>query len=273
MTSAGRPRLRPTVSLMGVELDNVSEDEVIEHVFSSLPAGRGGWAASLNVDILRQTVADPALRQLMAGADLVLADGMPMLWAGRVQGTPVRARVPTSEAIYSLSAQAARQGVGVFFLGGNPGTAEATAAAMAAQYPGLSTAHACPPLGFDQDPAAMDDLAAALEKNGAGIVFCAFGCPKQERVMSTLRPRLPGVWFFAAGGTFSMIAGDAPQAPVWMRKAGLEWAHRLRLEPRRLFVRYVVHDVPFCLRLMAASGRARRGARTARRERGQQRAE
>ena len=57
-----------------------------------------------------------------------------------------------------------------------------------------------------------------------------------------------------------MIAGEAPQAPAWMRKAGLEWAHRLRLEPRRLFVRYVVHDVPFCLRLMAASGRARRGA-------------
>jgi N-acetylglucosaminyldiphosphoundecaprenol N-acetyl-beta-D-mannosaminyltransferase len=256
---------------MGVELDNVSEDEVLEHVFSSLPAGRGGWAASLNVDILRQTVADPTLRRLMAGADLVLADGMPMLWAGRLQGTPVRARVPTSEAIYSLSARAARQGVGVFFLGGNPGTAEATAAVMAGQYPGLATAHACPPLGFDQDPAAMDDLAATLGNSQAGIVFCAFGCPKQERLMDALRHRLPDKWFFAAGGTFSMIAGEAPKAPAWMRKVGLEWVHRLRLEPRRLFVRYVVHDVPFCLRLMAASARARRGARTAGRELGGER--
>jgi N-acetylglucosaminyldiphosphoundecaprenol N-acetyl-beta-D-mannosaminyltransferase len=245
---------------MGVELDNVTEDEVLEHVFSSLPAGRGGWAASLNVDILRQTVADPTLRRLMAGADLVLADGMPMLWAGRLQGTPVQARVPTSEAIYSLSARAARQGVGVFFLGGNPGTAEATAAVMAARYPGLATAHACPPPGFEKAPAAMDDLTATLEKSKSGVVFCAFGCPKQERLMDALRDRFPHKWFFAAGGTFSMIAGEAPKAPEWMRKLGLEWVHRLRLEPRRLFVRYIVHDVPFCLRLMAASARARRGS-------------
>lgn len=250
--------MRPTVSLMGVELDNVSEDEMLDHVFSSLSAEHGGWAASLNVDILRQTVASPELRRLMAGADLVLADGMPMLWAGRLQGTPVTARVPTSEAIYSLSALAARRGTGVFFLGGNPGTAEATAAIMAARYPGLATAHACPPMGFEKAPAAMQDVVATLEQSKAGIVFCAFGCPKQERVMDGLRDRFPDKWFFAAGGTFSMIAGEAPKAPAWMRKAGLEWVHRLRLEPRRLFVRYVVHDVPFCLRLMASSAATRR---------------
>jgi N-acetylglucosaminyldiphosphoundecaprenol N-acetyl-beta-D-mannosaminyltransferase len=264
MASAGRPQLRPTVSLMGVELDNVSEDEMLDHVFSSLSAGHGGWAASLNVDILRQTVAIPELRRLMAGADLVLADGMPMLWAGRLQGTPVTARVPTSEAIYSLSERAARRGTGVFFLGGNPGTAEATAAKMAARYAGLVTAHACPPMGFEKDPAAMGDLVATLENSNAGIVFCALGCPKQERLMDSLRTTFPEKWFFAAGGTFSMIAGEAPKAPAWMRKAGLEWAHRLRLEPRRLFVRYVVHDVPFCLRLMASSAAARRGGAGAR---------
>jgi N-acetylglucosaminyldiphosphoundecaprenol N-acetyl-beta-D-mannosaminyltransferase len=233
---------------------------MLGHVFSSLSDGRGGWAASLNVDILRQTVSDPGLRRLMAGADLVLADGMPMLWAGRLQGTPVHARVPTSEAIYSLSAQAALRGTGVFFLGGNPGTAEATAALMTAKYPGLATAYACPPMGFEKDPAAMDELTTTLEKSKSGIVFCAFGCPKQERLMDGLRDLFPDKWFFAAGGTFSMIAGEAPQAPAWMRRAGLEWVHRLRLEPRRLFVRYVVRDAPFCLRLMAASAGARRRA-------------
>jgi N-acetylglucosaminyldiphosphoundecaprenol N-acetyl-beta-D-mannosaminyltransferase len=199
----------------------------------------------------------------MAGADLVLADGMPMLWAGRVQGTPVHARVPTSEAIYALSAMAASRGVGVFFLGGNPGTAEATAAVMMARYPGLVTAHACPPLGFEKDAVTMDELMATLEKSRSGIVFCAFGCPKQEHLMDRLRHRFPDMWFFAAGGTFSMVAGEAPQAPAWTRRLGLEWAHRLRLEPRRLFVRYIVHDVPFCLRLLAASAQARRRGGTA----------
>jgi len=242
---------------MGVELDNVTEDEMLEHVASSLSAGTGGWAASLNVDILRQTVADPDLRRIMAGADLVLADGMPMLWAGRLQGTPVRARVPTSEAIYSLSALAARRGVGVFFLGGNPGTAQTTAGVMTAKYPGLVASHSCPAMGFEKDPTGMADLVSAIEQSRSGIVFCAFGCPKQERLMDKLRDRFPDKWFIAAGGTFSMIAGEAPKAPEWMTKTGLEWLHRLRLEPRRLFVRYIVHDVPFCLRLMAASARAR----------------
>jgi N-acetylglucosaminyldiphosphoundecaprenol N-acetyl-beta-D-mannosaminyltransferase len=81
--------------------------------------------------------------------------------------------------------------------------------------------------------------------------------------MDKLRDRFPEKWFFAAGGTFSMIAGEAPQAPAWMRKVGLEWAHRLRLEPRRLFVRYIVHDLPFCLRLMATSAAARHRGREA----------
>jgi N-acetylglucosaminyldiphosphoundecaprenol N-acetyl-beta-D-mannosaminyltransferase len=248
---------------MGVELDDVTEDEMLAHVFESLSAGRGGWAASLNVDILRQTVAGPALRRLMAGADLVLADGMPMLWAGSLQGTPVRARVPTSEVIYSLSEMAARRGVGVFFLGGNLGTAAAAAAAMVVRYPGLAVSHDCPPMGFEADGDAMAAVVAALEESRSGIVFCAFGCPKQEGLMDKLRDRFPEKWFFAAGGTFSMIAGEAPQAPAWMRKVGLEWAHRLRLEPRRLFVRYIVHDLPFCLRLMATSAAARHRGREA----------
>jgi N-acetylglucosaminyldiphosphoundecaprenol N-acetyl-beta-D-mannosaminyltransferase len=243
---------------MGVEVDNVTEDEMLEHVFSSLSAGKGGWAAGLNVDVLRQTVADPALRRLLAGADLVLADGMPILWAGRLQGTPVQARIPPSEAIYALSAMAASRGVGAFFLGGNPGTAQATAAVMAARYPGLATAYACPPVGFETGTATMAGVTTALEESKCGIVFCAFGYPKQERLMDKLRDRFPDKWFIAQGGTFSMVAGEAPKAPEWMGKVGLEWLHRLRLEPRRLFVRYIVHDIPFFLRLMAASARARR---------------
>src|SRR5262249_757978 len=94
---------------------------------------------------------------------------------------------------------------------------------------------------------------AALDGAGPGIVFCGFGFPKQEHLMEVLSARYPATWFIGSGGTFSMIAGDTPKAPPWMRKNGLEWVHRLRLEPRRLFERYIVHDIPFAVRLLATS--------------------
>ena len=75
--------------------------------------------------------------------------------------------------------------------------------------------------------------------------------------MDVLSRRFPAIWFITAGGTFSMIAGDTPKAPAWMSKNGLEWLHRLRLEPKRLFERYIVHDLPFTVRLFLSSARVR----------------
>ena len=75
--------------------------------------------------------------------------------------------------------------------------------------------------------------------------------------MNVLSERFPTTWFVGSGGTFSMLAGDTPKAPTWMRNNGLEWLHRLRLEPRRLFERYIVHDLPFACRMLAVSAIAR----------------
>jgi N-acetylglucosaminyldiphosphoundecaprenol N-acetyl-beta-D-mannosaminyltransferase len=103
----------------------------------------------------------------------------------------------------------------------------------------------------------MTDIYQAIEVAGPRIVFCALGTPKAERLMEVLRHRFPAIWFITAGGTFSMIAGDTPKAPVWMSKNGLEWLHRLRLEPHRLFERYIVHDLPFTVRLFSTAAMAR----------------
>ena len=246
-----------TISLMGVRLDNLSQREMVDHIVSGASRGAGGWIVTLNVDILRQTVADSSLRRLTGGADLIVADGMPLLWAARLQRTPLKERVPGSEAVWPLSAAAAASGVGVFLLGGPPGVAGRAATELAGKCPGLVVGHLCPPFGFEQMDAAMAEIYDALASGRPGIVFCGFGFPKQERLCQLLSDRFPSMWFIGSGGTFSMVAGDTPKAPVWMRKSGLEWLHRLRLEPRRLFERYIVHDVPFALRLLGCSARAR----------------
>jgi N-acetylglucosaminyldiphosphoundecaprenol N-acetyl-beta-D-mannosaminyltransferase len=248
---------RAQITLMSVRLDNLSEEEAAEHVVSAAQRGEGGRLVNPNVDVLRQVVSDGSLRPLLQSADLVLPDGMPLLWAARLQGSPLKERVPVSEAINTLCVKASERDVGVFLLGGSPGTAERAAEVLKERCPQLSVDYLCPPFGFERDDVEMARIFEALQRARPGIVFCAFGFPKQERLMNALSERFPAAWFVGSGGTFSMIAGDTPKAPTWMRNIGLEWAHRLRLEPRRLFERYIVHDLPFACRMLASSAAAR----------------
>jgi exopolysaccharide biosynthesis WecB/TagA/CpsF family protein len=245
-----------------VVLDGLEGQAVVRHIVSSAANGVGGRMANVNVDTLRQALASPRLRQQINECDLVLADGVPIVWTTRLQGTPVPERVSASEMIWPMCEEAARSDVGVFLLGGAPGAAARSAARLGERFPGLQIDHLCPPLGFERSASEMAAITWALSARRPGIVFCAFGAPKQEHVMSLLAGRFPSTWFVACGGTFEMVCGDLPQAPRWMRKSALEWAHRLRLEPRRLFQRYVVRDIPFAAKLFAVTALASLGAPT-----------
>ncbi|MGH9306026.1 MAG: WecB/TagA/CpsF family glycosyltransferase [Acidimicrobiales bacterium] len=248
----------PSVDLFGVRLDNVTEDDVIDRIISSSIRGQGGWVVTPNVDFLRQIVADPVLAELVGGADLAIPDGMPLVWASRLQGTPLGSRVPASQLIYPLCRRAAARGLSIFLLGGEPGAAEAAGAVLTKEAPTLRIVGSySPPLGFERDPAAIAAIIEQLAERAPEIVFCAFGFPKQERLITAIRGHLPGAWFLGVGGTFTIISGQTPHAPEWMGNAGLEWLHRLRLEPRRLFRRYVIQDAPFTLRLLVVSARRR----------------
>jgi N-acetylglucosaminyldiphosphoundecaprenol N-acetyl-beta-D-mannosaminyltransferase len=176
------------------------------------------------------------------------------VWASRVQKTPLRGRVAFSEMIYPLARAASEKGRRMFLLGGEPGIAERAAESLRSHAPGIVFvgSHA-PPFGFEDNPDEMARVIGALERAAPDIVVCSFGCPKQERLMAKLAPRFSSAWFIGAGGTLTIVSGETPHAPEWMRRTGIEWVHRLRLEPRRLFKRYVVHDIPFACRLFAVS--------------------
>jgi N-acetylglucosaminyldiphosphoundecaprenol N-acetyl-beta-D-mannosaminyltransferase len=93
------------------------------------------------------------------------------------------------------------------------------------------------------------------------MVYVGLGFPKQEWVISRLRPLLPSCWFLGCGAAINFVAGDRRRAPQWMQRSGLEWVHRLAGEPRRLGPRYLRHDAPYGLRLLATAGitRVRKG--------------
>lgn len=244
----------PSVEIMGVRVHDVDLPFVVDHVRGALAEGRGGWVVTPNVDILRQLVADPALARLAEGADLSLPDGMPLVWASRLQGTPLRCRVAGSELFEPLCRAAAGDGHRVFLVGGEPGVAGRAAATLQRLTPGLVVSGIeAPPPGFERDPVEMTRLLRRLRHAQPDIVFCGLGFPKQERLMAVLTRALPTAWLIGCGGTFAMASGDVPAAPTWMRRHGLEWLHRLRLEPERLARRYLVDDLPFAVRLLASS--------------------
>ena len=246
------------VDLMGVAVNNLTGLDVVERILHDLEHGVGGWVATPNVDILRQAAADPSLAELVARADLVIPDGMPLVWASRLQGTPLQERVAGSELVFPLCEAAAERGMGIFLLGGAPGVAEQAARTFLAAAPDLRiVGTSAPPMGFEEDPEEMATLLADLDDARPDIVLCCLGFPKQERVMASLSPHFPRTWFLGAGGTLTIASGITPPAPHWMRRNGLEWLHRLGLEPRRLSRRYLVDDIPFALRLLGSCGAAR----------------
>jgi N-acetylglucosaminyldiphosphoundecaprenol N-acetyl-beta-D-mannosaminyltransferase len=250
---------------MGLAVDRVSEEATIRRTVEELEAGRGGWICTANLDILRQVVKKPPLRKLVDEADLVVADGMPIVWASRLQGRAVPERVAGSSLMTTLPPAAAEAGASIFLLGGNPGMADLAAERLVAASPSLEVSGThCPPFGYERSPAALAAIEAAVTAAQPDIVFVALPFPKQEELIARLRPLLPQAWFIGVGVSFSFLAGEVQRAPRWLQRIGLEWAHRLTQEPGRLARRYLVDGIPFGVRLLAdAAARRIRVGRTA----------
>lgn len=242
------------IDLCGVNIHALTERQCIAQIMRRSTAGRGGVVVTPNLDHIRRCNQDTEFARLVSRADLVVADGMPLIWASRLQCTPLPGRVAGSDLLSSLSASAARMGKTLFLLGGDPGTADSVAGILRNRYPDLKIVGTyCPPMGFQDDTERMRELTRAVVSAKPDIVFVALGSPKQERLIERLRDRLPGTWWLGVGISFSFLAGNVRRAPHWMRTMGMEWVHRLVQEPARLFKRYLMQGIPFAVRLLGTS--------------------
>lgn len=242
----------------------LTEADVCDHVSRAWSRNTGGSIVTANVDIVRAASRDPELAALVAEAELVVADGMPVVWASRLAGRPVPGRVTGASLLLSLSERAARDGRSVFLLGGEPGVPEAAGRVLAERYPGLRVAGAyAPPFGFDATPAGMRETVEKVAAAAPDLVLVGLGFPKQERTIAALRPHLPHAWYIGCGAAIPMAAGQFRRAPEGLQRVGGEWLFRLLLEPRRLARRYLREDAPFAFRLLAGAllDRLRAGGR------------
>lgn len=239
-------------------LDAVTEREVVDRVREAWAAGLGGSVIPVNVDVARTVNHQPDLAELLAAGSLVVADGMPLLWAARAGGQVLPERVTGSSLLFSLSAAAAADGRSVFLLGGAEGVPEKAAGALSARFPDLRVAGAeSPPFGFDQSREGVQRTIAAVTAAAPDLVFVGLGFPRQERLIEQLRQARPSAWYLACGGGIPMAAGITRRASPLVQRLGLEWAHRLVIEPRRLARRYLRDDLPFAIGLLARAAMRR----------------
>ena len=242
------------IVLRGVPIDVLTEHGCVEHLISESSAGRGGWVITPNLDHLRRADTDDEFRTMLQEADVVVADGMPLIWASRLQGTPLPERVAGSSLVWSLAEAASKARRSLYLLGGDEGVAEQAAEMLGNRYPDLKIVGTdCPEVGFDKDPERIEKVLKKVLDAGPDIVYVGLGSPKQERLIRRARVGLPHVWWLGVGISLSFIAGDVRRAPRWVQKLGLEWVHRLLQEPGRLAKRYLIHGLPFALRLLTGA--------------------
>ncbi|GAA0849388.1 hypothetical protein GCM10009525_72210 [Streptosporangium amethystogenes subsp. fukuiense] len=251
---AGFTRIR----VGAVEVMAVSEAELLDHVAAEWRRGRGGAIVTANVDIVRAATRDPDLADLVARSEIVVADGMPVVWAAGLAGPALPCRVTGAALVHSLAGRAARENRSVYLLGGEPGVPEAAARALAGRCPGLRVAGTCsPPFGFDSSPEGVREVVAGVVAAAPDLVLAGLGFPRQERVIAALRAELPGAWYLGCGAGIPMAAGRFRRAPGPVQRVGAEWLYRLALEPRRLARRYLRDDAPFAVALLAGALRTR----------------
>lgn len=229
----------------------LSEADVADRVAAAWARGEGGSIVTANVDIVRKAGGDPALAALVAEAELVVADGMPVVWAARLSGLGMPERVTGASLVWSLSERAAAEGRSVFLLGGEPGIAERAGQVLAGRYPGLRVAGShSPPFGFDATAEGMRETVDKVAAAAPDLVLVGLGFPKQERTIAALRSRLPRAWYLGCGAGIPMAAGQFRRAPDGLQRIGGEWLHRLWLEPGRLARRYLWEDAPFAVKVL-----------------------
>lgn len=231
------------VTLFGCNIDNVSMEETLERVEDFVRAGRPHQHVVVNVDKLVKASRDEDLRRIINACDLVNVDGMPVVWASRLLGKPLKERVAGIDLFEALMRRAADKGWRVFLLGARPDVVREVAAIYARRYPALVLAGVRD--GYWQGKDAEAGVVRQVRDSRADLLFVAISSPRKEQFLGLYQAEMRIPFAMGVGGSFDVAIGRVKRAPAWMQKAGLEWFFRFLQEPRRMFRRYFIDDMAF----------------------------
>lgn len=208
----------------------------LDDILRRARSGDGAWLLTLNTEMLARSVREPDYHRLMSMADVITADGMPVVWASRCKGggAAIAGRTTGVDLVRSFMQSDELPFFAV--IGGH-------SPMVTIQRYGPHAAMACKYVfdsKVDLSNAQLSVFCEELRHRQVKVVFIALGVPKQDQLAHLLRERLPQLILIGIGGSFEILGPQGGRAPVWMQRAGLEWLFRLIREPARLWRRYLI---------------------------------
>ena len=218
------------IDILGVGFDNLTMTEAVARGCELLAGEGAHYVVTPNPEIVETCRADAEAMAAVNGADLVLPDGIGVIYGAKLLGTPLKSRVPGIEFGTAMLAHCAETGKKVFLFGAKPGVAEQAAKNLCEKLPGLQIAGTHD--GYFTD-AESDVIAAEIRTSGADMALVCLGAPKQELFMKDHLDALHVKLMIGLGGSLDSFAGTVKRAPKWMIRCNLEWLYRLIKEPKR----------------------------------------
>ncbi len=217
------------VDVLGVNFDTLTMSTARDNGEKLLGQKNGSYVVTPNPEIVFAARKDGNYARALAWADLVLADGIGIVYAARILGRPSLEKIPGIEFGRQMLSRCAETGLAVYLLGGKPGVAQRAAANLEAEYPGLKICGTHDGYFGPEEP-----VAELITASGADMVFVCLGFPKQEFWMAENSKKTGASLHIGLGGSLDVFAGDVKRAPRSWQKLGLEWLYRLICEPRRI---------------------------------------
>lgn len=240
-----------SATILATRIDALAMDDVLPRALALIKNGLPAQIITANVDQIVGNRRRPELRAIYRDAAVTLPDGVPLLWGARFLGTPLPGRVNGTDLMERLCSLAAREGFPVFLMGGPEGCAAAAARRLQQRFPSLKVAGShCPPPGFEKRPAENEEILALLREKKPSLLFVSLGYPKGVTWIARHLASSGIPLAIEVGSSFQYLAGWMKRAPRWMQRRGLEWLWRLVHEPRRLWKRYFIRDLPFFYHLL-----------------------
>ena len=230
------------IQLMGCSIDNLTMEETLQAVAGFIASGRPHQHVVVNVDKIVKAQKDEELRRIINECALINADGMPVVWASRWLGKPLKERVAGVDLFEALMRRAAETGWRIYLLGAREEVVSGVKRIYEARYPGLRIVGARNGYWAPEEEQGVVD---AISEARPDILFVAISSPTKERFLGRYQEQMRLPFAMGVGGTFDVAVGKVKRAPVWMQNSGLEWFYRFLQEPRRMFRRYFIEDMAF----------------------------
>jgi len=232
------------VKIVSLRVNVVNHESAIRQIHELVEKQMGGYVCFSTVHMIMESHDNPEYGGRVNAADLIIPDGMPLVWMQKLQGTKGAARVRANDLMTMLCAYAEKNDMSVGFYGGKQTVIDAILERAKRDFPNLKIAYAYSPPFRPLTDAEDSEITAEINQKKPDILFMGLGCPKQENWMSAHRDKLTAV-MLGVGASFDFFAGNVRESPDWIGRLGLEWLFRLTQEPRRLWRRYLILNPRF----------------------------